>query len=231
MTELTCAEARQAAAEFALDILEPDERVTILAHLAHCRACQDEVDSMSVVGARLLDLIPGTEPPLGFELRVLARVHDLDEHHAPGRASYSHRHRVRRPGLLHRPRLMAGVAAASAVVTLVSLGWFAGRTSSDHTTHAVLTADFHQGSRDIGEIYTYGGSRPWLTMTVHGVTGAEKVTCLIVWKNGDVTNLGSFGLVSGSGSWSAPDKAGIAGLTGARLVGPTGQVIATANFS
>jgi len=239
MSQLTCAEVRESVPELALDILEPGERAAVAAHLAHCPACQGEVDAMVAVGARLLDLVPGTEPPLGFDRRVLAKIREgeLDGEIKPGWAGRDRKGRRgagRRPLAAGRPpHLFAGLAAAAAVVALVfgSLGWFAGRTSSHHGTHVMLTADFHQGTRDIGEIYTYGGSPPWMSMTVHGATGAEKVTCELVWNDGTVTRLGTFDLVSGSGSWSAPDKAGVTGVTGAQLVGPDGQVIATATFN
>ncbi len=74
MIDLTCAEARDLAAEFALDILEPEERSAVAAHLLRCPTCRAEVSGMEVVSERLLDLVPGTEPPLGFDRRVLARV-------------------------------------------------------------------------------------------------------------------------------------------------------------
>jgi hypothetical protein len=67
-------------------------------------------------------------------------------------------------------------------------------------------------------------------MTVHGAAGARKVTCELVGKNGDLTKVGSFDLVDGSGSWGAPEPAGVAGASAVRLVDSTGHVIATATF-
>jgi hypothetical protein len=67
-------------------------------------------------------------------------------------------------------------------------------------------------------------------MTVDGATGAERVTCELVGKDGSITRLGTFDLVGGSGSWGAPDRAGLTGMVEARLVGADGQVIATAVF-
>jgi predicted anti-sigma-YlaC factor YlaD len=213
---MTCTEVREAAAEFALDILNSEERSVVAAHLIRCPECRAEVDALTAVGARLLELVPGTEPPLGFDRRVLAQVRP-DRN--PGRRL-----------LRRRPRLMAGLAAVAAAVVLVvaSLGWFQGGTSP-HTPRAVLSADFVQGSRDVGEVYAYANPA-WWSMTVHGATGTNKVTCELVGPKGTVTTIGSFDLVDGSGSWGAPDRTGLAGVTGAQLVDGTGHVIAVATF-
>jgi hypothetical protein len=216
MTEVQCHNVRDAAAEYALDILDADERSAIAAHLLRCRECRAEVDDLSGVSSRLLELVPGTEPPLGFDQRVLARVR-----------------RDRRAGrrwVSRRPRLTAGLAAAVAAGVLVfgSLGWFE-RGGSSHPARAVLAADFIQGGRDVGEVYAT--ERPnWVGMTVRGAKGAEKVTCQLVGRDGSITTLGSFDLVDGSGSWGAPDPTGFAGAAGARLLDNTGKVIATATF-
>jgi hypothetical protein len=214
----TCSEVREAAAEFALDILRPHERSLIAAHLLRCPECRAEVDSMSAVSARLLELVPGTEPPLGFDERVLARLHS---------EARPHRRFVSR----RAPRLFAALAAAAAAVVLIvslSLGWFSGGAgSSAHQT--VLTADLIQNGHEVGDVYADPHSA-WLNMTVSGVRGAEKVTCELLHTDGHVTTVGSFDLVDGSGKWGAPEPGGFAGISGARLVDDQGHVIATATF-
>ena len=215
----TCSEVREAAAEFALDILSAPERSRMAAHLLRCPDCRAEVDAMSAVSSRLLELVPGTEPPLGFDEVVLARVGADD--------------RARRRRFLRRaPRFIAGMAAAAAAVVLLvgslSLGWFHG-SGGQHGTSAVLTADFVQNGRSVGEVYAYS-SRAWLDMTVTGVRGANRVTCQLVGKDGRLTTVGSFDLVDGAGQWGAPDPGGFAGVTAARLVNLTGHLIATASF-
>jgi hypothetical protein len=214
----TCSEVRDAAAEFALDILRPHERSLIAAHLLRCPECRAEVDAMSAVGDRLLELVPGTEPPLGFDERVLARLHS---------DARPHRRFVNR----RAPRLFAAMAAVAAAVVLVvslSLGWFSGGTAA-HSPRGVLTADFTQNGHEVGEVSAYPAPA-WVDMTVSGVRGAEKVTCELLHTNGHVTTVGSFDLVDGSGRWGAPDPGGVAGISGARLVDDHGHVIATATF-
>jgi hypothetical protein len=218
VTGPTCSEVRDAAAEFALDILRPHERSLIAAHLLRCPECRAEVDAMSAVSARLLELVPGTEPPLGFDERVLARLHS---------DASPHRRFVNR----RAPRLFAALAAVAAAVVLVvslSLGWFSGGGGSP-AHPAVLTANFVQSGRNVGEVDAYF-EPAWLDMTVSGVRGTEKVTCELVHTDGRVTTVGSFDLVDGSGRWGAPDPGGFTGVTGARLVNDHGQVIATATF-
>ena len=189
-------------------------------------ACREDVDSMVSVGARLIELVPGTEPPLGFDHRVLARVRQTQTRPDRGRA---------RTVIRRRPRVFAAVAAAAAAVALVfgSLGWLAGRNDDHSTTKVILTAGFTQGGRHVGnvEVYTSRGGSPWLTMTVQGAAGSPKVTCELIGTNGSRTNMGSFDLVDGSGTWGAPDPAGLAGVAGVQLVSTAShQVIATATF-
>jgi hypothetical protein len=214
---------REAAAEFALDILEPHERSLIAAHLLRCPACRAEVEALSAISSRLLELVPGTEPPLGFDERALARRGADDP--VAGWRQFARR----------APRMFTGLAAAAAaaaaiilVVVSLSLGWFHGGART-HGPRAVLTAEFVQNGHSVGELYGYAGPA-WLNMTVHGVTGAEKVTCQLVGKDGQLTTVGSFDLVDGTGTWGAPDPGGFSGVTGARLVDPNGQIIATATF-
>ena len=83
---------------------------------------------MDSVSTRLIELVPGTEPPLGFDRRVLARVRQS----RPGPTG----------GLVRRRPLFAAAAGAAAVVALVfgSLGWFAGRNDDHSTTRSSSTA-------------------------------------------------------------------------------------------
>jgi hypothetical protein len=222
MTELTCAQVRDAAAEYALDILEPGERSAVAAHLLRCPACRAQVEGMSGVATRLIELVPGTEPPLGFDRRVMARVRDITP---PPRTARWSRLRDR------RPRLLAAVAAVAAAAALVfgSVGWLTGH-SGHSSPHRLLTdVAFHQGTRDVGELYAYGSNPVWLMMAVDGVRGGSRVTCELVATDGRVTPIGVFDLVGGRGSWGAPHPAGLVGIAQARLVAANGQVVATAS--
>ena len=71
---MTCAELHDVAAELALGALTGRERAAAIAHLEKCKACREDVRQLTVVGGRLLELLPPAEPPVGFEIRVLERL-------------------------------------------------------------------------------------------------------------------------------------------------------------
>ena len=74
MTTLTCDELRAMAAEVALGILSGAERADALGHMEHCVSCRVLVEGLAQTGDSLLLLAPEADPPLGFEIRVAARV-------------------------------------------------------------------------------------------------------------------------------------------------------------
>jgi Putative zinc-finger len=215
MPELTCAEVRDLSTEYALGVLPALEARPLEAHLAGCARCRRETDEMATLGTHLLDLIPGTEPPLGFDRRVLAAV----------------RSRPRR----HRRTLIASIAAAAVVVAGTAAGVAAssggGRGGSEAYEQLIVSrAPLYDGTRTVGDIWTSG--RPsWLHMTVHDLDASGPVTCELVGPNGTITSLGSFGLVHGSGSWGAPVPQGTDDAVAARLVDASGRVVARGNLT
>jgi hypothetical protein len=92
-----------------------------------------------------------------------------------------------------------------------------------------VAAAFEAGGRDVGSVYI-GGSPAWIIMTVHQAPANGNVSCQLIERDGKVTTVGTFWLVDGSGTWRAPDPAPATTPTGARLIGPSGTVIATAQF-
>lgn len=69
-----CDELADVAAELALGVLTGRERAEALAHLAQCPACRENVRQLAVTGEELLELLPLSEPPPGFETRVMDRL-------------------------------------------------------------------------------------------------------------------------------------------------------------
>jgi len=77
MTELNdmgCARFADVAAELALGVLTGRERAEALAHLDHCEDCREHVRQLTMTGEELLGLLPSSEPPPGFETRVMERL-------------------------------------------------------------------------------------------------------------------------------------------------------------
>ncbi|HEX4220800.1 MAG TPA: anti-sigma factor [Pseudonocardiaceae bacterium] len=74
MSEQDCARMRELAPELALGVLTGEERGEARKHLASCPDCREYVLELTSVGDGLLALVPGAEPPVGFEDRVLSRM-------------------------------------------------------------------------------------------------------------------------------------------------------------
>jgi anti-sigma factor RsiW len=94
---------------YALDAVEPDERVIIEAHLVTCAACRTEVDEHREVAALLAEA--GTAPPPALWDRIQAGISVEDA--APAEAQVIPL-RPRRP-------VMAPLAAAAAAAVMVGL--------------------------------------------------------------------------------------------------------------
>ncbi|HVA76194.1 MAG TPA: zf-HC2 domain-containing protein [Acidimicrobiales bacterium] len=215
MADTDCDVARESLAELALGTLRGEELRRVSAHVEHCKECRHEVTAMVPVASQLLELIPGTEPPLGFDRRVLSRVEHVERGTGP---------------LTRRRGVIMAVAAAAAIVFGIS-GWLVGAgSSSHHQNQSQVAADFVQQGRDVGRIEAHG-TPLWLTVTVRGTGISGPVTCEVVHEDGSITTMGSFDLVGGSGTWSTPDPEGMANVTQAQLVGTDGKVVAVAHFS
>ncbi|GAA5032143.1 hypothetical protein [Streptomyces siamensis] len=69
-SEVTCEKVREVGAELALGVLPGRERAGAVAHLDECAGCREYVEQLTLVGDGLIGLLPGSEPPVGFEARV-----------------------------------------------------------------------------------------------------------------------------------------------------------------
>jgi anti-sigma-K factor RskA len=238
---MNCAEFGDVAAELALGVLTGRERADALAHLDHCDACREHVHQLTATGEELLGLLPSSEPPPGFETRVMERlgltgagprqVRSLREKQRP-------RAGTRRPfGTMNRGtrRILAAAAVVVAVAVAALGGWGlrgagAGATSASPkpalSTVALLSAD-HENA---GEVFVYNGDPRWMYMTVDLDSGNGTVICQLISADGHVTTVGSFKLNGGYGSWGSPAWAGDGTPVGARLVTPDGTVLASATF-
>ena len=94
LNEMGCDEFADVAAELALGVLTGRERAQAIAHLDHCDACRENVRQLTMTGEELLGLLPASEPPAGFETRVMERIGLA----APGPARVSWISRVRHFG-------------------------------------------------------------------------------------------------------------------------------------
>jgi hypothetical protein len=134
-------------------------------------------------------------------------------------------------------RALAATAVGLAVIAAGLGGWRIGVGSSPSpasssasgplTTASLLSAT-HQ---NVGDIFLYSGTKRWVYMSVDLGSGDESVICQVVSTDGQVTNIGSFQLSDGYGSWGSQDQGSTGPLSGARLVSADGAVLATATFT
>lgn len=244
LNEMGCREFSDISAELALGVLTGRERAQALAHLDHCASCREEVGQLTATGEGLLGLLPSVEPPAGFEARVMDRLGLAPPAPSPdSHASWTSRitHLGRKPagrsaagqarpgGRTRRVLALAAVALAVVAAGLGGWGLRPGTPAPAGTplSSATLLSASHQAA---GKIFLYEGSSRWLYMSVDMPSGNGTVICELENADGHITTVGSFQLTDGHGYWGSPVPPTQGSLTGARLVGPGGTVLATASF-
>jgi Putative zinc-finger len=247
LNEMGCQEFSDVAAELALGVLTGRERAQALAHLDHCASCREEVGQLTATGEGLLGLLPSVEPPAGFETRVMDRLGLTAPAPSPAspasRAGWTSRIPLlgrkparpaatgpaRPPGRTRRALALAAVTLAVVAAGLGGWGLRPGTPAPAGTplSSATLLSASHQAA---GKVFLYQGSSRWLYMSVDVPAQNGTVICEVESGNGHITTVGSFRVTDGRGYWGSPVPATQGQLTGARLVGPGGTVLATASF-
>jgi hypothetical protein len=97
LNEMDCTQLAGVAAELALGVLTGRGRAEAIAHLDGCEACRRDVRQLTLTGEELLGLLPASEPPAGFEIRVLEQL----GLRVPGRGIAGPR-RIKAPGARSR---------------------------------------------------------------------------------------------------------------------------------
>jgi hypothetical protein len=225
-----CPRLRDIAAEAALGVLPAEERAAALAHLQHCPACLENVRELARTADELLHLIPGREPPPGFESRVLQRI---------GLSAPQRRRRT-----LHR-RFALGIAGAVAAAALAMGGWAIGVTSGSAPSAVgtarpdrLLSADLTSHSRDVGRVFAYTGGPNWVYVSVDADDLPARaraaldgtLTCQIERADGSTTTIGTFSLAAGYAQWVAPYPAGSPPVTEVHLLAADSSVVASATL-
>jgi hypothetical protein len=181
------------------------------------------VASLTQIGDRMLTLVPGAEPPVGFEDKVLAAMG------FPGRKASQTRRRW----------WPIAVAAAAAALVFGLGGWMIGGMTAAHGT-VVAAGATHQeerfaalrtGGQQVGEVFTTEGSPAWVWMSVTTDAHTAWVSCQLLEQNGQYVPVGEFPLSGGKGNWGGPLKVDPTTLVGARLLSDQGTVLATATFA
>ncbi|MER6526566.1 hypothetical protein [Streptomyces sp. NPDC001508] len=242
-SDVTCRTLREIGAELALGVLPGRERAEAVAHLDRCPECRKYIEELTSVSDRLIGLLPGSEPPVGFEERVARRLTaTARERRPPTRAAATF------PSRRRRIRVRLAAAAATLVLAVGFGGWaigtaiedvVAGPSSTAGTNGGMLSGDLSSATspgKAVGEIYTHPGRPGWIYMAVDladvGVPRDGKVTCLLVHKDGSTVRVGTFALRhNGTGFWGSPAMVDTAKLSAARLTTTDGTILATAHLT
>ncbi|WP_445526529.1 hypothetical protein [Streptomyces cyslabdanicus] len=252
-SEFTCERLREIGAELALGVLPGRERAGAVAHLDRCADCREYIRQLTLLGDRLIGLLPCSEPPVGFESRVAQALRQRAA--GPGRQAsapegrpHDRGSRVTRPGPFGRIRPQVAAASGALVLAIGFGGWAIGTAIEDTMTGpapavaagagmlwgGLVSADAGKPS---GEVYAHRGSPGWVYMTVELPPQAGdspydgKVTCVLVRKDGSTVRLGDFTLHGGRGSWGGPAAIDPATLASVRVTAPDGTPLARAHVS
>ncbi|MFE1883191.1 hypothetical protein [Streptomyces diastatochromogenes] len=245
-SDVTCEKLRESGAELALGVLSGRQRAEAVEHLERCADCREYVEHMTLVGDRLIGLLPPAEPPTGFETRVsrgLTRAATAPEGRPHAHPSAPEHKGFR--GRARRARLRMASAVAAAAIACGFAGWGIG-TAVEAITAApvpavesepVLVGDLtspHGAEKPVGEVYAHPGPPGWVFMSV-ALTGPHatytgKVTCLLAHPDGTTTRIGQFSLRNGHGNWASATAVDPTAISGARLTSSDGTVLATADL-
>ncbi|WP_181383863.1 hypothetical protein [Streptomyces sp. NWU339] len=247
--DVTCEKLREIGVELALGVLFGRERAAAVAHLDRCAACREYIEHMTLVGDKLIGLVPGSEPPPGFETRVARRLtQDVTAHkgtphtRASGLAHKAVRSRARRVRLR--------VASAVAAFAFGFTGWTVGTALESVTASSPPAIKAPTPVREgelisasgpgpsAGDVYAHPGDlgdpgRIYLTvdLAAAGTPYSGKVVCLLQRTDGTTIRVGTFTLSNGRGNWGTAAPIGPTALSSARLTASDGTVLATGRFA
>jgi hypothetical protein len=228
-----CDEYSDNLAELALGILTGRERAATLAHVDSCPRCAEELEQLSHAADAVVSVAPEIEPPMGFEVRLFSRMGVAEMPATPG--PHRSRRRMTPPGWVARsPRWVLATAAAVIALALgLSIGWSTGGHNGGTPGEGPAGAEVAAGNltangSTVGSVNTYGGSKPWMIVTLADSWTQGKVTCEVVTGDGVAHKVGSFTAKDGYGAWGAPLRVAPQDVRKAEVVSSSGKVIATA---
>ena len=216
MRDLTCVEVNDSAPGFALDILEPDARARIAAHLIRCSGCRETVTGMQDSAARLLDLREGEES--GWDAPPWPEWQDWSDE-AEGPAARPARRRL---------RVVVTIAAAALLIVGTTLGPEIEQAAST-PEKPVATAVLLAGSQPVGAVDVYAGRIPAVDVHLQGLPESGRLDVVLVSRDGTARQIGTVRVSSGRTAWVGPDPVARAELTGVVLVDSGRHEVAAAS--
>jgi hypothetical protein len=175
--------------------------------------------SLAAAADAMLLLAPTSEPPVGFELRLMERL--------DGPTPRRH-HAVRR----------RGVVLVAAAALLIAAGFAVGDTLGARSVPAKtasatgpLSANLTYEGHALGHAWITPGEPSWVYMTLDDARWSGTAWCRVTLRNGQVLDVGVFSLTRGYGAWAAKFNTDGSSVKNAEVTNDRGYVIATATFS
>lgn len=213
-------------AELALDLLEPEDAGALAAHAASCARCRSELDALTGVADRLVELAPPAAPPPGFEAAALASFRSSS---VPATSASAVSSGSSDGSVSSRRRLLA---AAAAVVLLLGLGlatlW--SLSSGDH--HGVRTGQLADaGGRAHGAVVVAtDDDRTVLTVTLADVPPG-RYRCGMRTADGVTVDVAGWPIRQrGSASWDVELHGAAADGTAVVITDDAGREVAAADL-
>ncbi|MDQ3876935.1 MAG: zf-HC2 domain-containing protein [Actinomycetota bacterium] len=222
----SCEQVREIAAEVALGIAPARERARALDHLVSCSDCRSYVQELSSVADEVLLLAPESEPPIGFESRV------IDSFEATASKKGMSRILLAAAALIVAAAIAAGGTYLAGGHSRALASRWASAVDGDNDSSFATSALTNPSSRfKAGHAFLLRGSPSWVYVEVEapssfsGTYGVQLVTT-----SGKVVPVGSVTYKEGRGSWGrAVDEPGSA-ITGLQCTDENGKVVLTADF-
>lgn len=198
--ENQCRLVAELAPELALGITAGEERARSVEHLAECASCRRLLDELSGLADDLLLLAPPHEPPIGFETRVLERIHGPQSQ--PRRRSTA--------------RVAAALVAAALLIIAAAAGTVLRLTAADRElassyrrTLAVANGDYFaakplygRGQETVGHVFGYQGSPSWIFIVMSDPAPSGTFEIRLETERGR-RMIGNVRVRDGNGSWGS----------------------------
>jgi hypothetical protein len=203
--------------EYTLGILDGRARSDLLAHVNTCEECATELAEFTTVADTLLYVVPGAEPPVGFESRVMERI---------ARSRTTVRERPR------RARTLVAVAAAVVLLSFAG-GWVFNHLTTGTSRVNVTSAIGKMEQRSllahgttVGTVYAYSGTPSWMFVSVDVPSAPNVVKCVVLTESGRRVNVGAFALAHGKGAWGTSLRVPFTSVKSIELTSSSGVVVA-----
>jgi hypothetical protein len=222
-----CNEHSENLAELALGILTGRDRAATLAHVDTCVPCAEELEQLAHAADAVLSVAPETEPPVGFEVRLFNRMGVAD-----GLTGLAAPPRAPLRWVARAPRwVLAAAAAVIALAAGLSIGWsVSGPTGGGSSGRAVEQAALTEHGARVGTVETYGGSSPWMIVTLADSSAQGRIFCEVVTDDGVTHKVGAFSATYGYAAWDAPLRVAPQDVRKAEVVSSSGTIIASASL-